>query len=146
MGLFEHITRETHNRIYVEAGNGSHYIWKAKGEALRLDESIALWVHPTSANNQMWEGEPAQRVVCAANRYEGKRIVLGARHWDSFMRETCAVRGFIGTSEEQGFIDQMGNFLSRTEAWKVAEAAKQIVRRVGGDTKDGGTLYSENLY
>lgn len=47
---------------------------------------------------------------------------------------------------DQGFIDQFGAFMSRTEAWKVAEAAGQIIRRVDGDAVDGGTLYSENLY
>lgn len=44
---------------------------------------------------------------------------------------------------EQGFIDQRGNFLGRQEAWQVAQAAGQIIRRVGGDTEAGGTLYSE---
>lgn len=47
---------------------------------------------------------------------------------------------------EAGFVDNFGNFLTRTEAWKVAEAAGQILYRVGGDTANGGTLYSENLY
>jgi len=71
------------------------------------------------------------RIVCAANRkaFTG-HIVLGIRHWDAFMRG----------------IDNKGVFLSRTEAWKVAEAAGQIIRRVGGDETNGGTLYSENLY
>lgn len=47
---------------------------------------------------------------------------------------------------EQGFVDHHGIYLDRQEAWKVAEAAGQIVRRVGGDTVKGGTPYSENLY
>lgn len=50
------------------------------------------------------------------------------------------------SAHEQGFIDQHGAFMSRREAWEVAEAAGQIIRRVGGDEADGGTLYSENLY
>lgn len=46
----------------------------------------------------------------------------------------------------QGFVDQRGVFLTRTEAWSIALAAGQIIRRVGGNDTDGGTLYSENLY
>jgi hypothetical protein len=48
-----------------------------------------------------------------------------------------------GSAWEQGFIDQHGVFMTREEAWIVAEAACQIIRRVGGD---GARLYSENLY
>jgi hypothetical protein len=83
------------------------------------------------------------RIVCAANRkrFTGE-VVLGIRHWDAFMRHLDAE----GDPVDQGFIDNKGNFLSRTEAWKVAEAAVQIIRRCGGDDTDGGTLYSENLY
>lgn len=84
-----------------------------------------------------------QRIVCAANRkrFTGE-VVLGIRHWDAFMHKMETE----GDPVDQGFIDNGGNFLSRTEAWKVAEAAGQIIRRVGGDESNGGTLYSENLY
>ena len=47
---------------------------------------------------------------------------------------------------EQGFVDRFGKFHNREEAWKIAEPAGQIRRRVGGDTINGGTLFSENLY
>ena len=47
---------------------------------------------------------------------------------------------------EQGFIDRFSKFHNREEAWKIAEPAGQIRRRVGGDTINGGTLFSENLY
>lgn len=95
------------------------------------------------------------RVVCAACRLgtNTPMVILGARHWDSRMREAfeaiqqCMARSICDPGLwEQGFIDQRGNFLSRTEAWKVAEAAGQIIRRCGGDEADSGTLYSENLY
>jgi hypothetical protein len=36
--------------------------------------------------------------------------------------------------------------MNRLEAWEVAWAAGQIIKRVGNDTMNGGTLYSENLY
>lgn len=80
------------------------------------------------------------------------RIILGARHWDKQMHTHCGLYRYAGYPKqdtefsEQGFIDQRGVFLTRQEAWKVAEAAGQIIRRVGGDGAHGGTLYSENLY
>ena len=77
-------------------------------------------------------------------------MLLGVRHWDALMhaqnRQAKGPRGSCMYEWEQGFIDNQGQFLSRTDAWKVAEAAGQIIMRVGGDTADGGTLYSENLY
>ncbi len=88
-------------------------------------------------------------VVCAANRY-GTHIFIGIRHWCGVMRENMQnddipnLRAAYG--EEQGFIDQYGVFMDREEAWKVAANADQIKYRCGGDTKNGGTLYSENLY
>lgn len=82
---------------------------------------------------------PPRMIVCAALR-RGETIICGPRHWDSICR---------GTSKdgwEQGFVDQRGVFLTREEAWYVALAAGQIIRRVGGDTIKGGRLFSENLY
>lgn len=89
-----------------------------------------------------------RRVVCAANR-AGSTLVLGPRHWHMLMHD--AAEHALGTSYfdhewEQGFIDQHGDWMDRREAWKVAAAAGQIIHRCGGDTTDGGTLYSENLY
>lgn len=89
-----------------------------------------------------------RRVVCAANRdpFSGG-IIIGVRHWDDLMRKQAEVFAWARCGdEEQGFIDQRGIFMSRQEAWKVAEAAGQIIKRVGGDDAGGGTLYSENLY
>lgn len=88
-----------------------------------------------------------RRIVCAANRHpETKRIILGARHFDHLMRQAAKDTGLKWTASEQGFIDERGNFLTREEAWVVAEKAGQIVRRVGGDSINGGHLFSENLY
>jgi hypothetical protein len=88
-------------------------------------------------------------IVCAANRDPRTgRMLYGLRHWDSIMHITY--RGHLGETAphdwEQGFVDNRYQFLTRTEAWKVAEVAGQIRRRVGGDNAAGGTLYSENLY
>jgi hypothetical protein len=93
-----------------------------------------------------------RRVVCAANRNPFGRIVLGARHYDEQMHKQIKQMKDHGDETwykakiEQGFIDQFGKFMTRTEAWKVALAAGQIIYRCGGDTIDGGTLFSENLY
>lgn len=95
------------------------------------------------------EHEPSRRVVCSALRHQDGRIICSARHFDKLMHRQIAMddgikNGWRGA--EQGFIDQFGVFMTRTEAWTVAFVAGQIRRRVGGDTKDGGSLFSENLY
>ena len=95
-----------------------------------------------------------ERVVCAANRYRrwGDKqpafiIVCGVRHHDAIMNS--AIRLYRRDAQiapddhgEQGFVNQRGEFLTRKEAWVVAQAAGQIFRRVGGD--EAGVLYSEN--
>ena len=84
------------------------------------------------------------RIVCAANRYPDGTVLLGARHWDSWMvQQARALRKPVKPAPTQGFIDQFGNFYSREAAWEIAKAADQIVRRCGGDY---GILFSENLY
>lgn len=93
-----------------------------------------------------------QRIVCAANRYTNTThepiIVTGVRHWCPVMRAVILANHQITPSshEEQGFVDNRYNFLTREDAWVVAEKAGQIIRRVGGDTINGGKLFSENLY
>lgn len=95
---------------------------------------------------------PGLRITCAANRYRGSSddpevIILGVRHTDNFMRQQLhEVYGSPSNwpdLEEQGFVDQHGNFYSREEAYDIAHNAGQIIRRCGGDE---GRLYSENLY
>ena len=90
-----------------------------------------------------------RRVVCAAVLYADNRLILGPRHFDPTMHaqwDAIIYANYAGLIDEQGFIDQHGVFMNRQEAWKVAEAAGQILYRCGGDTYNGGTLYSENLY
>jgi hypothetical protein len=43
----------------------------------------------------------------------------------------------------QGFVTNTGRFVEREEAWDIAMAADQIIKRVGGDE---GRLFSENLW
>lgn len=95
-------------------------------------------------------------VVCAANRSRvSGKVIAGARHWDSIMRQQVEWldpekhNGRRMPDEwagaEQGFIDQYGQWMTREEAWKVAESANQI-KHPNPDGLDIGTLYSENLY
>jgi hypothetical protein len=111
------------------------------GESARSFEMVeSEWQPPADA---------AVYVVCAACRLSDGTLLIGPRHWDSVMR--AAYKNLpLGLRshdpDDQGFIDQWGRYMSRTEAWKVAEAAGQIRNRCGGDDADGGTLYSENLY
>jgi len=123
-------------------------------EAYPLEECIRhLEAHYTNLNSYE-DGVPHhvkyaanRRIACAANRY-GKYIVTGARHHDSMMRIQIMAIGadrlwaLAGGRhrEEQGFVDQWGIFLTREEAWVVAEAAGQIKDRTFGH----GTLFSEN--
>lgn len=99
---------------------------------------------------------PVRVVVCAANRY-GELIVLGARHFDSVMHAQLKAIGITGRQPwndeienrygiaEQGFIDQWGVFMNRSEALIVATEAGQInVRRPKGFPLD--KLFSEDLY
>lgn len=91
------------------------------------------------------------RIVCAAMciRVGDKRIVIPSlRHYDCFVHQHPLIESLPPTErkEIQGFLDNRSVFHDRQAAWKIAVEQKQILRRVGGDIADGGTLYSENLY
>lgn len=89
------------------------------------------------------------RIVCAANKYPDGTLILGARHFDGVMHKTLKAYPHLNVPDYrrptpiQGFIDKYGTFHDRKSAWKIANVAGQIIRRVGGDD---GVLYSENLY
>ena len=98
-------------------------------------------------------------VVCAAVRNKDTGVVVcGARHGNclnAVMRYKLddTPRGEIWIC---GFVDQENHFMTREEAWKVADAAGQIRRPTGyerdyesqrpANVGDEGTLFSENLY
>jgi hypothetical protein len=90
-----------------------------------------------------------QRVVSAAIRSKTTgRILCGARHMDAVMQQFMLTpkrkrrrREWGGV--EQGFIDQFGNFLTRKEAWRLADKNGQIRDRSAA-CKD--CLFSEDLY
>lgn len=93
-----------------------------------------------------------RRVVCAAIRAADGRLVLGIRHYSADMHEQLARRDdrnrFHGLLDEnQGFVDQHGEYMTREEAYRVAEAAGQILYPEScGEGLDGPKLYSEGLY
>jgi len=97
------------------------------------------------------DGGKTRVIVCSAFKNREGLVICGPRHGDTITREQIEASRRCGNNWDrqnvtQGFIDQFGAFLTRTEAWPVALAAGQITHRVGGDTTNGGTLYSENLY
>lgn len=94
-------------------------------------------------------------VVCAAVRFASGLVVCGPRHGDCL---NYSVQFGINTKDkpECGFVDQHNKFLTRAEAWSVADAAGQIRRPTGlerhyndhrpAGVGDEGMLFSENLY
>lgn len=106
------------------------------------------------------------RIVCAAVRHRDGRIVCGPRHFDATMwqqimnltpaqweevkvrtvthpaeQPPVSATGWYGADE--GFIDQHGKFLTREQAWRVADFAGQII---GDRGWQNGRLHSEHLY
>ena len=95
-----------------------------------------------------------RKIVCAANRFTFKELsgvehiihICGIRHWDTIMHyQIEAIDDYVWSckvgKEEQGFMDNEYNFLSRKEAFQVAKAAGQII----SDT-NLQELFSEDIY
>ena len=93
-----------------------------------------------------------QHIVCAANKFtlNGTEIIVtGARHYDELMHTTIKALSNCGdlvavpnTIDNQGFIDQFGNWLSREEAREIVLANKQQLR----SQPNSRILFSEDLY
>ncbi len=119
----------------------------------------------------MTHQRPPQRVVCAAMLMDDGLIVTGIRHFSPDMRATLArvygngfrlfdrwcLKPYHLRVVEQGFVDQFGTFLTREEAWVIADREGQIRLYDPADTTwatipraarqgDAGTLFSEELY
>jgi len=95
-----------------------------------------------------------RRVVCAAIRAADGSLLLGIRHYSRDMHEQIAMRrdGYkflYRLDEDQGFVDQHCEWMSREEAYRVALNAGQLdvsrYERVGHGL-NGPRLYSEGLY
>ncbi len=85
-----------------------------------------------------------QYIVCSAIRHPDGDIICGPRHFDTIMvNQIKNGSGKKWVQSDQGFVNQYGKFLTREEAWVIADRNNQIVSRCGGDE---GKLFSENLY
>jgi len=86
-------------------------------------------------------------VVCAAIKFDSGIVLTGARHWDKWMHAMADIVGEerLGMQTEDGFIDNMGNFLTRDEAKNLVIDLNQA--NVDFDELSRrGTLFSEELY
>lgn len=103
-----------------------------------------------------------RRIVCAANRFtappnknfpEAEFVIPASRHYSRDMHvvigEINRLREKAGedllkvaSDENQGFIDQFGDWWSREDAYIIAKSADQIKF----DEDNGSRLYSECLY
>lgn len=92
------------------------------------------------------------RVVCAAIRAADGDLLLGIRHYSADMHYQIQNRRDGEKfkhrhDEDQGFVDQFGNFMTREQAYRLAEQNGQIIRpEACGQGLNGPKLYSEGLY
>ena len=103
-------------------------------------------------NTQRGDGVSTRRVVCAAIRAADGELLLGIRHYSADMRRQITAR-HDGEKfkhrhdEDQGFVDQRGVFMSREDAYIVADEQGQVWDwKACGDGLNGRKLYSEGLY
>jgi hypothetical protein len=90
------------------------------------------------------------KIVCAAIRAEDGSILVGIRHYSPDMIEQMKARTdgskfYHRSGDDQGFVDQFGNYYTRENAFLIASVNGQIKRNLGFlsiPTK----LFSEHLY
>lgn len=85
---------------------------------------------------------PERRITHVAFRLIDRKIVSlppPARHPSLFL--LCQKRGLNSTNAVQGFLDNKGCFLTREEAYKIADEAGQVFNR-----SKPGTLFSEDIW
>lgn len=93
-------------------------------------------------------GPVKRKIVTAANRHKITGLLLvGARHWSKAMTAQVKAAGLkpenmMSEDWEQGFIDQYDQWLSRTDAKRIALKNGQPL--IGADW--GDELFSENLH
>jgi hypothetical protein len=93
-----------------------------------------------------------ERIVAAAISYADKgdgwtvyfEVQAPARHGDVMAAARKHGLG-VELEREQGFSTSRGRFVDREEAWRIAEAAGQLLPRAPTDYL-GGTLYSEDVW
>lgn len=102
-----------------------------------------------------WDNRKLQRrIVCAANRFQlkdgGVLVIPGSRHYSKDMALVLdqlrdkVVNDHV-SGDNQGFIDQWGEYHNREDSLIIATHAGQInkVRKKGGPDDE---LFSEDLY
>ena len=93
-----------------------------------------------------------RKVVCAAIRAADGDLLLGIRHYSLDMHAQMDARADGWKfkhrhGKDQGFVDQRGVYMTRTEAYKVAmEAGQPINIDACREGPEGWELYSEGLY
>lgn len=108
--------------------------------------------HAAGPATNLPEQPKHRRVVCAAIRATDGDVLLGIRHYSEDMHRQIDARRdgekFAHRhDEDQGFVDQHGVFMSREEAWEVADLKGQIRDYDAcGNGLNGPKLYSEGLY
>jgi hypothetical protein len=87
----------------------------------------------------MYDPQP-EKIVSAAIQKAGC-VIMGVRHFDKIMQAQLEDRDRHGW--EQGFITNKHRFVSRDEAWHIAQANNQLC---WGQDRPAGKLFSEDLY
>lgn len=151
----------------------THYLYKTEKskscEFVIENYELFSWVlkfieHPLRLQDDSQKPFPYY-VVAAANRYttpDGERdfMLVGARHWSHAMHlQFDSIRDAlkviyapdeytqIRNSEEQGFINQCDEFMTRYQAYVVARVAGQLnTRRPKSGSAGEPILWSEDLY
>lgn len=78
------------------------------------------------------ERRKMRRIVCAACRSRYGLVILGVRHFDTHMHANIRARpdrqSFYDAprGDSQGFVDNFGIYLTRAQAYPIAEAANQL--------------------
>ena len=85
-------------------------------------------------------------IIAAAIRVEGRGVMAlspPARHHDLIQQaDALGLNGCV-SGDDQGFMASDGRYVTRREAWMIADAASQINRQGGGPD---GVLFSEDLW
>lgn len=87
-----------------------------------------------------------QRIVCAAVKTKSGKVICGPRHYNCFC--TMSDLGILPSHDpnDQGFVNQYNDFLTREEAVIIAEKQGQFDGGGGKPTKPSDQLFSEDLY
>lgn len=90
-------------------------------------------------------------IVAAAMRNKEGMVIVSPRHFDVTCHNTLNMltpeyrKSFMGGREEQGFVDQWGNFYTREQALEIAKSNGQY-NRYDSRCTHKTQLFSENLY